>query len=211
MTYDIDLGFYLFVFFNSELGWISSPFQSAPGSIFGSRYKVVRKNSGLPEPPIFEIFGSGSSSRQIPAPAPLPTPTPAPTPTCPHRPHRRRRPHRLVFLLILVVLVPVILLLLVLLLLLVVVYLVVFLVVVLLLLVVLLLVLVLLLIPKNLNTVGTIKVMIPLGSLKIKLFTEEYKVGVGVGAGAGVGPKKRLWLWLVAPPKKSGSGRLRQP
>ena len=30
--------------------------------------------SGLPEPPIFEIFGSGY--RQIPAPAPTPTPTP---------------------------------------------------------------------------------------------------------------------------------------
>ena len=29
--------------------------------------------SGLPEPPIFEIFGSGY--RQIPAPAPTPTPT----------------------------------------------------------------------------------------------------------------------------------------
>ena len=29
--------------------------------------------SGLPEPPIFEIFGS--SSRQIPAPAPTPTPS----------------------------------------------------------------------------------------------------------------------------------------
>ena len=78
LTYDIDLGFYLFVFFNSELGWISSPFQSAPGSIFGSRYKVVRKNSGLPEPPIFEIFGSGSSSRQIPAPAPDQKTAPAP-------------------------------------------------------------------------------------------------------------------------------------
>ena len=28
----------------------------------------------MPEPPIFEIFGSGSSFRQIPAPAPTPTP-----------------------------------------------------------------------------------------------------------------------------------------
>ena len=31
-------------------------------------------DTGLPEPPIFEISGSGSSSRQIPAPAPTPTP-----------------------------------------------------------------------------------------------------------------------------------------
>ena len=30
--------------------------------------------AGLPEPLIFEIFGSGSSFRQIPAPTPTPTP-----------------------------------------------------------------------------------------------------------------------------------------
>ena len=39
----------------------------------------------LPEQPIFEISGSGFSSRQIPAPAPTPTPTPNPTPT--HTPY----------------------------------------------------------------------------------------------------------------------------
>ena len=44
-------------------------------------------HTGLAEPPIIEIFGSGSNSRQIPAPAPTPTPTPIPTPT--HTPIRR--------------------------------------------------------------------------------------------------------------------------
>ena len=43
---------------------------------------VMRHGSdrtGLPEPPIFEISGSGSSCRQIPAPVPSPTPTPGHT------------------------------------------------------------------------------------------------------------------------------------
>ena len=49
----------------------------------GTNAKInwFRKNAGLPESPIFEIFGSGSSSRQIKAPAPTHTP-----PLCPRSP-----------------------------------------------------------------------------------------------------------------------------
>ena len=37
--------------------------------------RSLASQAGMPEPPIFEIFGSGSSSRQIQAPAPTPTPS----------------------------------------------------------------------------------------------------------------------------------------
>ena len=55
-----------------------------PYPSFALRFKIILIWPGLPEPPIFEIFDSGSSSRQIPAPAPTPTPTPKPTPTHSH-------------------------------------------------------------------------------------------------------------------------------
>ena len=52
----------------------------------------------MPEPPIFEIFGSGS--RQIAAPTPTPTTTCRP----PHRPRRPPTTHLLVVLIVLIVL-----------------------------------------------------------------------------------------------------------
>ena len=53
----------------------------------------------MPEPPIFEIFGSGS--RQIAAPTPTPTTTCRP----PHRPRRPPTTHLLVVLIVLLLLI----------------------------------------------------------------------------------------------------------